>query len=385
MNSELLILSHSNHFGRKLFKKGELNKLSGNKFNLYFNIETLNGRLETFDDHATDYKSYHSIGRQKSYLIFLKKLIDNIIDNDLTILDIGCNNAELLRLLNTKHKMYRMLGVDPSIKDREGENIFLKKGLFSKKMALDLGNKWKELSIIIARQVLEHVPDLFDFISGINILSSNKTKLIIEVPDFTENLYAGDITTIFCEHIYYLTLPGIDKLFQKHGWYIKKYWRFEYWGGSLLILFTKEKINDLSWDHEKKVLVNLAKDFRNKINSNNERIKNYLNIRRQSLGKGILCYGIGNRALQLFAFSDWLDLIDNFVDSDPSKDGLYIPYNERRIIPIADSTNEIVSYHTIFITGFGYEQQILVYLKKYFQKNNIQVVCMDPYLRFLIL
>lgn len=383
MSSHVLLLNHQNHYGRALLTETQKDIATGKPFNLFFNLDTMIGNLETTDDNITNYQTYHSIQRDPEYLEFLQRLIGTLMtqcSRD-TIVEVGCNNGDLLRLLGKQSN--KLLGIDPCTEDTQESQIIFLKAFFTKQLAENLRKKWENPAVIVARHVLEHITDLNDFLLAINALAGKDTKLIIEVPDFADNLASGDVSPIFCEHVNYFTLPGLAKLFAKADWFIEKHWKIQYWGGSLIVQLSRQnKSTSLKVSAES--IASLVPHFNKRVQQQNEALKSAIMSRREVHGKGIMCYGIGNRALHLFAFANWLEWIDTFVDSNPQKAGMFIPYGKSKVESFDRMKGRLGEFHTVLVSGFGYEEQIIKDLKPHFDDGFTQFLCMDPFLRYLI-
>ena len=373
MGKNLIEIPH--HYGRKLFRSAA-EVTSGVPFKLSFDAEKLVGHLETENDNVLTYSVYHSIKRDPNYLHWLATSIKNLSEKG-QIIEIGCNNGELLDLLDNGN--YSIIGIDPTIHSTsKSKHITLRKDFWNKEFV----SKNKEYlfpDVIVARHVLEHIPNYDDFMIDIGTVAKDSTHLIIEVPDFQVNLKSNDVTPIFSEHIHYFTLPGLQKIMNKHGWYINNFHRNSYWGGTL-ILFLSRNGEVHNFNETASLIREAAINFQTGLDRNNKCIIAELTDRRQALGKGVAMLGIGNRALHLLAILPKDLPVDYYLDNDPTKKDMIIPYQLGKIDTFA--VEYLSKIHTLFITAFGYERQLISQIKNQIKlARDFQIVLCDPQFR----
>lgn len=71
--------------------------------------------------------------------------------------------------------------------------------------------------LIIANNVMAHVPDIQDFVAGIAALVGPETQVSIENPSLINFLKFDQFDTIYHEHYSYLTANSVDKITKKVG------------------------------------------------------------------------------------------------------------------------------------------------------------------------
>jgi Methylase involved in ubiquinone/menaquinone biosynthesis len=165
------------------------------------------------------YKDYFTVSSWKnqphvSRLIDLMKHLANLNDKT-SVLDVGCNDGSFLKLLFEKG-VKNVKGIEPA---DDAYNIAIKndfkveQGFFgaSNKNIVYEENKY---DLLITRHVLEHIIDLDDFLSGINIVLKNSGTLVIEIPDTSMNLQYFDYA-LWEEHVNYFTLSSLKELLSK--------------------------------------------------------------------------------------------------------------------------------------------------------------------------
>ena len=112
------------------------------------------------------------------------------------------------------------LGIDPAANAAEAAH---KKGVethvdfFNTKTASHIVDTKDHADLIVANNVLAHVPDINDFIAGVVILLAPNGVVSFEFPHLARLLEKSQFDTIYDEHFSYLSLGVIMRLFERHG------------------------------------------------------------------------------------------------------------------------------------------------------------------------
>ncbi len=149
------------------------------------------------------------------------------------VLEIASNDGYLLR--NFLPYEIRTIGIEPA------ENVAqLSRGLgietisefFTSQLASFLLKKNGFPKLIIANNVMAHVPDLVDFIKGLATLCGPDTKISIENPSLSNILVEMQFDTIYHEHYSYLSASSVAKLSEISGLSLFKVEQLQVHGGS---------------------------------------------------------------------------------------------------------------------------------------------------------
>ena len=130
----------------------------------------------------------------------------------------------------------RAIGIDPAAGAAE---IAAKKGVetvvgfFGEAMACRLAGEGVAADLMAANNVLAHVPDLNDFVSGFARLLAPEGLVTFEFPLVSELLAQGQYDTIYHEHYSYLSLTALAPLFGRHGLEMVDVERLPTHGGSV--------------------------------------------------------------------------------------------------------------------------------------------------------
>lgn len=173
-----------------------------------------------------------------SYLFQCKNWAERLrgkFHKDTKILEIGCNDGYLLKILqDCKYK--NVLGIDPCF---ISNHPIIIQGFFNKNLAEKILSEDFQQDIIIANNVIGHVPDLKNFLEGVEIALKDKGSLFIEIPDFQQTCEKDQYDCIYHEHYSYFTRESLKELMKNHHLYLKAYEYIPSHGGSIRYEFTK--------------------------------------------------------------------------------------------------------------------------------------------------
>lgn len=138
------------------------------------------------------------------------KLLNSFNTEEKTVLDIGAGTGDFLSVC--KNNSWKTVGVEPSKQARE---IALKKGIILQEDVVKYQNK--QFDVITMWHVLEHVPNLVDYINQLKKLLKPNGVLVIAVPNYKsydakhykEFWAAYDVP----RHLWHFSKTAIKKLF----------------------------------------------------------------------------------------------------------------------------------------------------------------------------
>jgi hypothetical protein len=159
----------------------------------------------------------------KSFLEHSKKYCEIVIEKYQIkkgdwVLELASNDGYMLKYF--KEKGIDVLGIDPA------KNLVFYSAIngvptisefFNSKLAKKILNEKGHPKLIIANNVLAHVPNIQDFMNGMSILCSEETVISIENPTILNILEKDHFDTIFHEHYSYLSCNSVSKLSNKFG------------------------------------------------------------------------------------------------------------------------------------------------------------------------
>jgi hypothetical protein len=290
------------------------------------------------------------------------------------VIEIASNDGYLLKYF--KEKGISTLGVEPSSNVAAiaiGEGIPTEVDFFSLSKAKDLAEKVGEIDLIVANNVLAHVPDIHDFISGISQLVSSTTVVSIEFPHLANLMKFNQFDTVYHEHYSYLSITSLTPIFNFYGLKIFSVENLDTHGGSLRLFVDSIKSHRPIETSVDKTL-SLEKIFDPRIKSNRIALqKSALKVRDDLVaeiarikgeGKKIALYGAAAKGNTLLNFcqikkSD----IEYAVDLNPNKQNLLLPGTH---IPVRDITSlNSDPVDAILILPWNLSSEINTQLRKY--------------------
>lgn len=277
-----------------------------------------------------------------SFTSHSKKYVDYIIDRfnlkstNSQIIEIASNDGYLLQFF--KKKNFNCLGIEPSkscSKAARKKNIKVLEKFFDFDLAKKLAKK-NLVDLIVANNVLAHVPDINNFVKGISILLKKKGVVTFEFPHLLELIKNNQYDTIYHEHYSYLSLIAVNTIFEKNGLNIFDVQKINTHGGSLRV-FAQKKTNNY-YQVEKNVSKIISIEKKNKLNSiktyknfqklaneNKNELLNFL-IECKSKNLKVAAFGAAAKGNTLLNYAGIKkDLISFVCDSSKSKQNKFLP------------------------------------------------------------
>ena len=149
------------------------------------------------------------------------------------VLEIASNDGYLLR--NFLAHGIRTIGIEPAENVAEisrALGIHTISRFFSSDLARELLAQYGYPRLIIANNVMAHVPDLLDFVDGLGILCGLETQISIENPSLANILVGMQFDTIYHEHYSYLSATAVARICDMKGLQLSKVEEIAIHGGS---------------------------------------------------------------------------------------------------------------------------------------------------------
>jgi SAM-dependent methyltransferase len=158
------------------------------------------------------------------------------LDASSLVVELASNDGYLLK--NFLSLGVPVLGIDPSdtvaaAAEKIGVPTLVE--FFGVEVASALAAKGRQADLIVANNVLAHVPQLNDFIAGMALLLKAQGSITIEFPHLLELIAHVEFDTIYHEHYSYFSLYAIEQAFKRHGLRLYDVQRLTTHGGSLRI------------------------------------------------------------------------------------------------------------------------------------------------------
>jgi SAM-dependent methyltransferase len=112
------------------------------------------------------------------------------------------------------------LGIEPAENVAEAareRNVPTEQLFFGKATASDIASRYTKADLLIANNVIAHVPDLNDFVGGMATLLADDGVATVEAPHFLHLLEQVQFDTIYHEHFSYISLLALENVMTRHG------------------------------------------------------------------------------------------------------------------------------------------------------------------------
>ena len=289
----------------------------------------------------SDYPYFSS--NSKTWLKHTEELAINLIENfsldeKNQIIEIASNDGYLLK--HFKNKNIPILGIEPAeniAKFAEEKGIKTINKFFGLKTANELKEKGYNADLLIAINVLPHVPNLKDFVAGIKKILKPKGVCMIQFSTYMlPFLHDTEFDSIYHEHYSYFSLLSVQKILSTFKLEIFDVDELSIHGGSLRIyvkhaenttIKIEQKVNELIKKETDAGLLLMSnyESFSERVNESKLNIWNFFISAKRS-GKKIVGYGApakGNTMLNFCGIGK--GILEYTVDISPHKQGLFLP------------------------------------------------------------
>jgi len=344
---------------------------------------------EIFGDDYVYFSSYSSY-----WLKHVKKYTDMIVerlnlDKNSFVLEVASNDGYLLT--NFVERDIECLGIEPTLSTAQEaikKDIPTIVDFFNLELADRLEKEGSQADLIIANNVLAHVPDINDFVASLKKVLKEDGTITIEFPHLLSLVEKNEFDTIYHEHFYYFSILALIKIFSKYDLSRYDLDELETHGGSIRVYIAHTNSN-IDQNSDKKNLNRILNkeltygldslEYYRKLQHNAFDIKlnslQYL-IKNKLDGKRIIAFGAaakGNTFLNYCGVKS--DIIEAVIDETPNKIGKYLPQSK---IPILSfSSIKDLKPDVIVILPWNHKDEIINKLE-FTKEWNCEIVVFIP-------
>ena len=310
------------------------------------------------EDHAgrdalfsADYAYFSSFS--SSWLAHAQQYVQRIVqrlalDAASQVVEIAANDGYLLQYV--QHAGIPCYGVEPTASTAaaaRAKNIDIVARFFGLALACELRAQGRQADLMVANNVLAHVPDINDFVAGFAELLKPGGVATFEFPHLLRMVQGCQFDTAYHEHYSYLSLTAVRRIFAANGLAVFDVENLTTHGGSLRVFAQRADSGTRSGGAA--VAAVLAREqaagmgratFYQGFQAQAVRIKHALLaflLQARQDGLTVAAYGAAAKGNTLLNFAGVRpDLLAYVVDKNPAKQGQYMPGSR---VPIVDENH----------------------------------------------
>lgn len=256
------------------------------------------------------------------------------------VVELASNDGYLLQYF--LERGVRVTGVEPAANVAEvarGRGVPTLVEFFGTATARTMVVNGMTADLIVANNVLAHVPDLNDFVAGISILLASEGVVTIEFPHLARLISGSQFDTIYHEHFSYFTFFTATRALERHGLTVFDVEELPTHGGSLRVFATRagaggarshQVSGAVERMHERERETGLHEldtylSFAPRVEAVRRGLRTFLQTARAE-NKSVVGYGAPAKATTLLNYCEiGPDLLQYTTDRSPHKQGRYLP------------------------------------------------------------
>jgi SAM-dependent methyltransferase len=295
---------------------------------------------DIFEDYA--YFSSYSESWLAHARAYTEQVVDRLgLDHGSRVIEVASNDGYLLR--NFVERDIPALGIEPAgnvADEAERHGVPTVRTFLGRATAGELVGEHGQADLLIANNVLAHVPDLNDFVAGLATLLAPQGTVTLEFPHLLRLVEETQFDTIYHEHFSYFSLLTARDVLARHGLAVTDVEELASHGGSLRVYAQHEgpaspRVADLVAREQTAALDRPEgyAAFAARVDAVREELLELLH-RARADGKDVAAYGApakGNTLLNFCGIDS--ELVAYTVDRSPHKQGRFLPGSRLPIHP----------------------------------------------------
>lgn len=288
---------------------------------------------------APDYVYFSSFSR--SWLQHAERYVEQAsarlgLDGNSLVMEIASNDGYLLQYVAARG--IPCVGIEPTAGTAQAaraKGIESIERFFGRDFAEQFVRERRPCDLIVANNVLAHVPDLNDFVAGLARALAATGTITVEFPHLLELVAQRQFDTVYHEHFSYFSLHTVCAVFAAHGLTVWDVEALPTHGGSLRLWAAHA---DSARTQTPAVTALLAREtaagmrdlaYYQGFQTQADAVKNgfleFLLAQRRD-GRKVAAYGAAAKGNTLLNYAGVRpDLLPYVVDASPHKQGRYLP------------------------------------------------------------
>jgi SAM-dependent methyltransferase len=277
-----------------------------------------------------------------------------------------------------------VLGIEPA---RNIAAVATAKGVrtiaefFSAELAEDLVRAGERADVILANNVMAHVPDINGVVTGIRTLLKPDGVFVMETPYLKDLIDHLEFDTIYHEHLFYYSMTALERLLQQNGLAAADVQRVPIHGGSLRVSIVhagregeRPRVQALLAEEQGWGVDDLAfyEGFAARVTGLRTRLCALLNTLKKD-GKRLAGYGAAAKGSTLLNFMGIGEqLLDFVVDRSTYKQGRFMPGVRLPIHP-PDTLLQAMPDYVLLLT-WNFANEILAQQREFLDRGGRFIV-----------
>jgi SAM-dependent methyltransferase len=230
------------------------------------------------------------------------------------------------------------LGIEPSANTAAAarqKGVESREMFFGRDSAAQLADEGWKVDLLLGNNVLAHVPDINDFVSGMPAVLKAEGVITLEFPHLLRLMAENQFDTLYHEHYSYLSLTTLVPVFRRAGLRFFDVEHLSTHGGSLRVYACHEgashrdagTVERCLHDERAAGLTDLATyaAFEEKVRETKRTLLSFL-IAAKRENRRIAAYGAAAKGNTLLNYCGvGTDFVDYVVDKNPVKQGRLLP------------------------------------------------------------